>query len=115
MRRMFRGGDCHGLPIEIKVDEQLGRKKLEMPANSVRRACREYAEKYVTLQSSQFQRLGVFGRWDNPYKTMSFEYEGAILETFYEFFEQGFVYKGLKPVFLVYPRPDGAGGGGGGV
>jgi isoleucyl-tRNA synthetase len=93
------GWDCHGLPIEIKVDEQLGRKKLEMPANSVRRACREYAEKYVALQSSQFQRIGVFGRWDNPYKTMSFEYEAAILETFYEFFEQGFVYKGLKPVF----------------
>ncbi len=93
------GWDCHGLPIEIKVDEQLGRKKLEMPANSVRRACREYAEKYVALQKSQFQRLGVFGRWDDPYLTMSFGYEAAILETFYDFFEQGFVYKGLKPVF----------------
>jgi isoleucyl-tRNA synthetase len=93
------GWDCHGLPIEIKVDEQLGRKKLEMPAVSVRRACREYAQKYVDLQSSQFQRIGVFGRWDNPYKTMSFEYEARIVETFYEFFEQGFVYKGLKPVF----------------
>ncbi|ADW68538.1 isoleucine--tRNA ligase [Granulicella tundricola] len=93
------GWDCHGLPIEIKVDEQLGRKKLEMPALSVRRACREYAEKYVTLQKSQFERIGVFGRWNDPYKTMSFGYEAAIVETFYEFFEQGFVYKGLKPVF----------------
>ncbi len=93
------GWDCHGLPIEIKVDEQLGRKKLEMPAVSVRRACREYAQKYVDLQSSQFQRLGVFGRWDDPYKTMSFEYEASILETFYAFFEKDFVYKGLKPVF----------------
>ncbi len=93
------GWDCHGLPIEIKVDEQLGRKKLEMPAVSVRRACRAYAEKYVTLQSSQFQRLGVFGRWSDPYLTMSFGYEAAILETFYDFFEQEFVYKGLKPVF----------------
>ena len=93
------GWDCHGLPIEIKVDEQLGRKKLQMPAVSVRRACREYAQKYVDLQSSQFQRIGVFGRWANPYKTMSFEYEAAILETFYAFFEQDFVYKGLKPVF----------------
>jgi isoleucyl-tRNA synthetase len=93
------GWDCHGLPIEIKVDEQLGRKKLEMPAVSVRRACREYAQKYVDLQSSQFQRIGVFGRWDNPYLTMSFEYEARIVEAFYEFFEQGFVYKGLKPVF----------------
>jgi isoleucyl-tRNA synthetase len=93
------GWDCHGLPIEIKVDEQLGRKKLEMPAVSVRRACREYAQKYVDLQRSQFQRIGVFGRWEDPYLTMSFEYEARIVETFYEFFEQGFVYKGLKPVF----------------
>ena len=93
------GWDCHGLPIEIKVDEQLGRKKLEMPAVSVRRACREYAQKYVDLQRQQFQRIGVFGRWDDPYLTMSFGYEAAILETFYDFFERGFVYKGLKPVF----------------
>ena len=93
------GWDCHGLPIEIKVDEQLGRKKLEMPAVSVRRACREYAQKYVTLQKKQFERIGVFGRWDDPYLTMSFGYEASILETFYAFFEQGFVYKGLKPVF----------------
>ncbi len=93
------GWDCHGLPIEIKVDEQLGRKKLEMPAVSVRRACREYAKKYVDLQRQQFQRLGVFGRWNDPYLTMSFGYEASILETFYAFFEQGFVYKGLKPVF----------------
>ncbi len=93
------GWDCHGLPIEIKVDEQLGRKKLEMPAVSVRRACREYAQKYVDLQRQQFQRLGVFGRWNDPYLTMSFGYEASILETFYAFFEQGFVYKGLKPVF----------------
>ena len=93
------GWDCHGLPIEIKVDEQLGRKKLEMPAVSVRRACRQYAEKYVDLQRSQFQRIGVFGRWDDPYLTMSHGYEAAIVETFYSFFEQGFVYKGLKPVF----------------
>ncbi len=93
------GWDCHGLPIEIKVDEQLGRKKLEMPAISVRQACREYAQKYVDLQRQQFQRLGVFGRWNDPYLTMSPGYEASILETFYDFFERGFVYKGLKPVF----------------
>ena len=93
------GWDCHGLPIEIKVDEQLGRKKLDMPAIAVRRACREYAQKYVELQSSQFQRLGIFGRWDDPYLTMSFGYEASILETFYDFFEKDFVYKGLKPVY----------------
>ncbi len=93
------GWDCHGLPIEIKVDEKLGRKKLAMPAIAVRRACREYAQKYVDLQRSQFQRLGVFGRWGDPYLTMSHSYEADVLETFYGFFEQGFVYKGLKPVF----------------
>ncbi len=93
------GWDCHGLPIEIKVDEQLGRKKLEMDPVAVRRACREYAQKYLDLQRSQFERLGVFGRWSNPYSTMSNEYEAKILETFYAFFEKGFVYKGLKPVY----------------
>jgi len=93
------GFDCHGLPIEIKVDEQLGRKKLEMPAEEFLKACRAYAQKYVDLQSSQFVRLGVFGAWDKPYLTMSKEYEAATLATFYRFFEQGFVYKGLKPVY----------------
>ena len=57
------GWDCHGLPIEIKVDEQLGRKKLEMDPVQVRRACREYAQKYLDLQREQFIRLGIFGRW----------------------------------------------------
>ena len=93
------GFDCHGLPIEIKVDEQLGRKKLEMPAPAVLEACRAYAQKYVDLQTAQFERLGVFGRWRDPYKTMSREYEARTLETFYGFFEKGFVYRGLKPVY----------------
>ncbi len=93
------GWDCHGLPIEIKVDEQLGRKKLEMEPVAVRRACREYAQKYVNLQRSQFERLGILGRWNDPYLTMSFGYESAVLEVFYTFFERGFVYKGLKPVY----------------
>ncbi len=93
------GYDCHGLPIEIKVDEQLGRKKLEMPAPAVLEACRAYAQKYVDLQTSQFERLGVFGRWRNPYKTMSRQYEARTLEAFYGFLEKGFVYRGLKPVY----------------
>src|ERR1700759_786314 len=84
------GWDCHGLPIEIKVDEQLGRKKLEMDALTVRQQCREYAQKYVDLQRSQFVRMGVLGRWKDPYLTMSFGYEARILETFYAFFEKGF-------------------------
>src|SRR5216684_2890870 len=93
------GWDCHGLPIEIKVDEQLGRKKLEMDPLAVRRACREYAQKYVALQRTQFERIGVFGRWDTPYLTMSNGYEASIVETFYDFFEKNFVYKGLRPVY----------------
>jgi isoleucyl-tRNA synthetase len=93
------GWDCHGLPIEIKVDEQLGRKKLEMPPISVRRACREYAQKYLDLQKSQFERLAVFGRWNNPYSTMTMEYESKIVELLFQFLEKGFVYKGLKPVY----------------
>ena len=93
------GWDCHGLPIEIKVDEKLGGKKLEMDPVAVRKACREYAAKFIDLQRSQFKRLGVFGRWDKPYATMDFPYEASILETFYGFYEKGFVYKGLKPVY----------------
>ncbi|HYK36092.1 MAG TPA: isoleucine--tRNA ligase [Alloacidobacterium sp.] len=93
------GFDCHGLPIEIKVDEQFGRKKLEMSSVDFLAACRAYAQKYVDLQTSQFIRLGVFGRWEKPYSTMSKEYEAKTLEIFYRFFEQDFVYRGLKPVY----------------
>jgi isoleucyl-tRNA synthetase len=93
------GFDCHGLPIEIKVDEQLGHKKLEMPAPAVLDACRAYAQKYVDLQTSQFERIGCFGRWQQPYKTMTRDYEAHTLEAFYGFLEKGFVYRGLKPVY----------------
>ncbi len=93
------GYDCHGLPIEIKVDEQLGRKKLEMPVPEVLAACRAYAQKYVDLQTSQFQRIGCFGRWEKPYMTMARDYEARTLEAFYGFLEKGFVYRGLKPVY----------------
>jgi isoleucyl-tRNA synthetase len=93
------GCDCHGLPIEIKVEEQLGRKRLELPAAAIMEACRAYAQKYVDLQISQFVRLGVFGRWDKPYMTMTRDYEARTLEAFYGFLEKGFVYRGLKPVY----------------
>ncbi len=93
------GWDCHGLPIEIKVDEKLGGKKLQMDPLEVRKACREYAAEFIDLQRAQFKRLGVFGRWERPYATMDFPYEARILETFYGFYEKGFVYKGLKPVY----------------
>ena len=93
------GYDCHGLPIEIKVDEELGRKKLEMPVPDVLDACRAYAQKYIEMQTSQFQRIGCFGRWDQPYRTMARDYEARTLEAFYGFLEKGFVYRGLKPVY----------------
>ena len=93
------GWDCHGLPIEIKVDEALGRKKLEMDPLHIRQECRKYAEKYVGLQREQFQRLGVLGRWERPYLTMSAQYESEIARTFFQFLEKDFVYKGLKPVY----------------
>ncbi len=93
------GYDCHGLPIEIKVDEQLGRKKLEMPASQVLDACRAYAQTYIDMQTRQFERIGCFGRWQKPYKTMSRDYEARTLEVFYGFLEKGFVYRGLKPVY----------------
>jgi isoleucyl-tRNA synthetase len=93
------GWDCHGLPIEIKVDESLGRKKLEMAPIDVRQACRAYANKYLDLQREQFKRLGVFGRFDEPYATMSPQYESVIVRTLFDFMEGGAVYKGLKPVY----------------
>ncbi|MBI5283251.1 MAG: isoleucine--tRNA ligase [Candidatus Solibacter usitatus] len=92
------GWDCHGLPIEIKVDGQLGAKKAKMTTAQIRGECRKYAQKYVTLQSESFQRLGVFGRWDAPYTTMSPQYEAVIAGAFVDFLSQGAVYKGLKPV-----------------
>ncbi len=93
------GFDCHGLPIEIKVDEKLGRKKLELPAPAVLDACRAYAQTYVDLQTQQFERIGCFGRWEKPYKTMARDYEARTLEAFFGFLEGGFVYRGLKPVY----------------
>jgi isoleucyl-tRNA synthetase len=93
------GWDCHGLPIEIKVDQQLGGKKLQMKPLDVRMECRKYAEKYLNLQREQFKRIGVFGRWEKPYSTMEPPYEAVVLKTFYAFFEKNFVYKGLRSVY----------------
>src|SRR3974377_239093 len=79
------GWDCHGLPIEIKVDDMLGRKKLEMAPIQVRQECRKYAQKYLDLQRGQFKRIGVFGQWDQPYMTMTPQYEAVVVELFYAF------------------------------
>jgi isoleucyl-tRNA synthetase len=93
------GWDCHGLPIEIKVDKELGGKKLQMRPTDVRAECRKYAQKFLDLQRQQFKRIGVFGRFDRPYATMNPQYESVVLKTFYSFYENGFVYKGLRAVY----------------
>jgi isoleucyl-tRNA synthetase len=92
------GYDCHGLPIELRVDRELGAKKREMSVAEFCRACRAYAERYVGAMSEQFQRLGILGTWDAPYLTMNFKYQAAIVRAFGRFVEQGLVYKGKKPV-----------------
>jgi isoleucyl-tRNA synthetase len=93
------GWDCHGLPIEIKVDKELGGKKLQMRPTDVRAECRKYAQKFLDLQRTQFKRIGVFGRFDRPYATMNPQYESVVLSTFFSFYENGFVYKGLRAVY----------------
>jgi isoleucyl-tRNA synthetase len=92
------GWDCHGLPIELKVDRELGARKRELSVGEFRRACRAYAERFVGIQRDDFKRLGVFGEWQNPYLTMSYGYQAAIVRALGRFVEQGLVYKGKKPV-----------------
>ena len=92
------GWDCHGLPIELKVDRELGPKKKQMSTADFRRACRAYAEKYVDIQRRDFKRLGILGTWDDPYKTLNFEYQAAIVRALGKFVDEGMVYKGKKPV-----------------
>jgi isoleucyl-tRNA synthetase len=92
------GWDCHGLPIESAIGKKLGSKKNEMSAGEFRRACRQFAASYVDIQRRDFVRLGVFGDWDHPYTTMSFDFEAEIAGALGRFFETGAVYKGLKPV-----------------
>ncbi|MCL5966988.1 MAG: isoleucine--tRNA ligase [Deltaproteobacteria bacterium] len=93
------GWDCHGLPIEHQVDKSLGAKKEAIPTGEKRRLCREYAAKFIDIQRDEFRRLGVLGDWENPYLTMSFDYEAGILREFGRFVESGAVYKGTKPVY----------------
>ena len=92
------GWDCHGLPIEHKVDQQLGDKKAEMSKVEIRQACREYAAKFVDIQREEFKRVLVFGDWENPYVTMSYPYEAATVRELGAFFDKGIVYRGFKPV-----------------
>src|SRR5438309_1943423 len=92
------GYDCHGLPIELQVDRELGPRKREMSVADFCRACRAYAERFVGTMSAQFQRLGILGTWDAPHLTMNFKYQAAIARAFGRFVAQDLVYKGKKPV-----------------
>ena len=92
------GWDCHGLPIEAKVMEELGAAAAGMDPMDIRKRCQEYAANFAKLQSDQFQRLGVMGEFDNPYITMNPKYEAAVLDVFARLVEGGVVYRKLKPV-----------------
>ncbi|MGE5173126.1 MAG: isoleucine--tRNA ligase [Betaproteobacteria bacterium] len=93
------GWDCHGLPIEHQVLKNLGPKKERMSQSEIRRLCRGYAGKFINIQRDEFKRLGVFGDWDNPYLTMNYAYEAAIVRELGKFVGSGGVYKGKKPVY----------------
>jgi isoleucyl-tRNA synthetase len=92
------GWDCHGLPIETQVEKELGGKGKVAPAE-FRRLCREFATRYVEQHKRDFQRLGVLGRWDDPYLTMSNDYEAVVAGALLDFMEKGFAYRGRKPVY----------------
>jgi isoleucyl-tRNA synthetase len=92
------GWDCHGLPIETKVEKELGGKG-KVPPAEFRKLCREFATRFVEQHKKDFKRLGVFGRWNDPYLTMSFDYEATIAGAFLDFMEKGYVYRGRKPVY----------------
>jgi isoleucyl-tRNA synthetase len=93
------GWDCHGLPIELKVEKERGSDKTDAALLAFRRACREYAARFVSLQREDFKRLGVLGDWARPYLTMDFGYQAAIVRALGAFVERGLIYKGKKPVY----------------
>ena len=92
------GWDCHGLPIELQVEKNLGSKKHQMSKLEMRRECRSYAAKFVEIQKEEFKRLGILGDWKNPYLTMNYEYEGLTAAELARFAHNGGLYRGRKPV-----------------
>ncbi|PYL01084.1 MAG: isoleucine--tRNA ligase, partial [Verrucomicrobia bacterium] len=104
------GWDCHGLPIEFKVSQEMRKgsagaspAEQSFDAATIRKACDAYARKYIDIQRDQFKRLGVFGDWDTPYLTLNKEYEADELRLFADIVEKGFVYRGKKPVYWSIP------------
>jgi isoleucyl-tRNA synthetase len=99
------GWDCHGLPIETKVEKELGGKTSKVSPAEFRKMCRAFAARYVEDHKREFKRLGVFGQWDKPYLTMDPHDEACIAGAFIDFFEKGYIYRGLKPVYwCIYDR-----------
>ncbi|MBI2354148.1 MAG: isoleucine--tRNA ligase [Deltaproteobacteria bacterium] len=92
------GWDCHGLPIELQVEKNLGSRKHQIGKLEMRRECRKYAEKFIAIQKEEFQRLGVLGDWERPYLTMNYEYEGITAAELAKFAHNGGLYRGRKPV-----------------
>jgi isoleucyl-tRNA synthetase len=92
------GWDCHGMPIEHKVMTDAGEERASLSLDEVRSRCREYAAGFVDVQREEFKRLGVFGRWDNPYLTMKKTYEAGIVKAFGKLVEKGYIYQGLRPI-----------------
>ena len=95
------GWDCHGLPIEWKIEENYRKKKInkdEIPITDFRKECRDFADKWMKVQSEEFERLGVCGDWKNPYSTMKFESEAKIMSEIGKFLINGGLYRGVKPV-----------------
>src|ERR1051325_130269 len=98
------GWDCHGLPIEFKVSQEMRKAgNTSADAVTIRRACDAYARKFIGLMRTQFERVGVLGDWDHPYQTLDKEYEADELRLFADIVEKGFVYRGKKPVYWSIP------------
>ncbi len=93
------GWDCHGLPIEHNVEKKVGKAGVKVDHKTFRQKCRDYAERQVAGQMKDFVRLGVFGEWDNPYKTMNFDFEANIIRALGKIVDNGHLVKGFKPVY----------------
>ena len=98
------GWDCHGLPIEWKVEEKFrdeGKNKEEIPINDFRNECRLFAKNWIEIQKKQFMRLGILGNWSNPYTTMEFSSESIIVKEFHKFLMSGDLYQGVQTCYVV--------------
>ena len=115
MRTYVPGWDCHGLPIEWKIEEEYrakGRDKDAVPIVEFRHECREFAEHWIDVQRSEFDRLGVEGDWGNPYTTMAYKAEAQIIREIGKFLMNGGLYKGVEAGDVVARREDRVGGSG---